>query len=278
MQEDISVVLIWTILGSLATIIFFIFFINYIIILYNKKNIEFNTLIQLRNLEKEKELLKTRVEVQEETIQKISKELHDNVNQILTLAKLNLNNINSQIIDNTKLTLSRDLITNAINELSNLSNSLSSQMVKDIGLVRTIEIESARIMTINKTKIILENSLQISNISEDDQLTLYRIFQEATRNAILHGNAKNILITLYKSVDYEFIFEIQDDGKGFETGKNNASVESNKTNSQGLNNMRRRTSMINGEFYLESTINHGTKIIVKKQTSINNFVSHPIYD
>ena len=278
MQENISVVLIWTIIGSLATIIFFIFFINYIIILYNKKNIEFNTLIQLRNLEKEKELLKTRVEVQEETIQKISKELHDNVNQILTLAKLNLNNISAQIIDNTKLILSRDLITNAINELSNLSNSLSSQMVKDIGLVRTIEIESARIMTINKTRIILENSLQISNISEDDQLTLYRIFQEATRNAILHGNAKNIIITLYKSADYDFIFEIQDDGNGFETNENKIDIESKKTNSQGLNNMRRRTSMINGEFHLQSTINHGTKITIKKQHSINDFVSHPIHD
>lgn len=278
MQENISVVLIWTIIGSLATIIFFIFFINYIIILYNKKNIEFNTLIQLRNLEKEKELLKTRVEVQEETIQKISKELHDNVNQILTLAKLNLNNISAQIIDNTKLILSRDLITNAINELSNLSNSLSSQMVKDIGLVRTIEIESARIMTINKTRIILENSLQISNISEEDQLTLYRIFQEATRNAILHGNAKNIIITLYKSADYDFIFEIQDDGNGFETNENKSDLESKKTNSQGLNNMRRRTSMINGEFHLQSTINHGTKITIKKQHSIDDFISHPIHD
>lgn len=278
MQENISVVLIWTILGSLATIIFFIFFINYIIILYNKKNIEFNTLIQLRNLEKEKELLKTRVEVQEETIQKISKELHDNVNQILTLAKLNLNNISSQVIDNKKLILSRDLITNAINELSNLSNSLSSQMVKDIGLLRTIEIESARIMTINKTRIVMENSLQISNISEDDQLTLYRIFQEATRNAILHGNAKNIFITLYKSGDYDFIFEIRDDGNGFDTKKNHSVDESKKTHSQGLNNMRRRTSMINGEFQLESIINKGTKIIIKKQNSINNFVSHPIHN
>jgi signal transduction histidine kinase len=133
-------------------------------------------------------------------------------------------------------------------------------------------------MTINKTRIILENSLQISNISEDDQLTLYRIFQEATRNAILHGNAKNIIITLYKSADYDFIFEIQDDGNGFETNENKSDVESKKTNSQGLNNMRRRTSMINGEFHLQSTINHGTKITIKKQHSINDFVSHPIHD
>ncbi len=264
MQENISEILIWTIFGSLITLLIFIFFLNYIIILYNKKNIEFNTQLQLRNLEKEKEILKTRIDVQEETIQKISKELHDNVNQILTLAKLNLNNISESIENRERLIISKELITNAINELSNLSNSLSSQMVKDMGLLKTIEIESTRIMTINKTKISLEYTLNNYEINKDDELILYRIFQEATRNAIVHGDANNIVIKLYQSPSYDFIFEIHDDGRGFNTNEINATSQSNKINSQGLKNMQRRASILNGEFILESSLNYGTKVAIKK--------------
>lgn len=264
MQENISEILIWTIFGSLITILLFIFFLNYIIILYNKKNIEFNTQLQLRNLEKEKEILKTRIDVQEETIQKISKELHDNVNQILTLAKLNLNNIGESIENSERLVISKDLITSAINELSNLSNSLSSQMVKDMGLLRTIEIESARIMTISKTNITLDYTLKNYEIKKDYELILYRIFQEATRNAIIHGNANNIIIKLYHASDYDFIFEIQDDGIGFNINEINTTDQSNKINSQGLKNMQRRASILNAEFILQSSLNHGTKVSIKK--------------
>ena len=278
MQDKSSEILIWTIVGSLATILSFIAFINHIISLYNKKSIEFNHQLQLRNFEKEKEILKTRIDVQEETIQKISKELHDNVNQILTLAKLNLNNVSGSIIDIEKLTLSRDLITNAINELSNLSNSLSSQMVKDLGLVRTLEIESSRIKTINNTQIIIENALEHNNINEEDQIILYRIFQEATRNSVVHGRAKNILIKIFQSSDYDLIFEIQDDGTGFNVNEKNATDQSKKINSQGLKNMQRRASILNGEFVIESSFNHGTKITIRKKKSINNFITHTIHN
>jgi signal transduction histidine kinase len=265
MQDKSSEILIWTIIGSLAIILSFIVFINYIILLYNKKSIEFNQQLQIRNFEKETEVLKTRIDVQEETIQKISKELHDNVNQMLTLAKLNLNNINDSTIYNEKLVISRDLITDAINELSNLSSSLSSQMIKDLGLIRTIEIESTRITTINNTKITIDSNLNHNNISEEYQLILYRVFQEATRNSIVHGKAKNISIKIFQTLEYEFIFEIQDDGTGFNIYENKSKDQSQKTNSQGIKNMQRRASILNGEFILESTLNYGTKVAIKKK-------------
>ncbi|MCU0321888.1 MAG: hypothetical protein MUE72_05685 [Chitinophagaceae bacterium] len=264
MQEKISEVLFWTILSSVLTILPFILFINYIITLYNKKNIEFNIQLQLRNLEKEKEILKTRIDVQEETIEKISKELHDNVNQILTLAKLNLNDLNNELkID--KINVSKDLITNAINELSNLSNSLSSQQVKDLGIIRSLEIECDRIMKIKNIIFLIESNISNNNINTEDQIILYRIFQEGTRNSIIHGQANSINIKFIQTDDFEFIFEITDNGKGFNLD-NNDFIEKNKLGShQGLKNMQRRASILNAEFSIESTINSGTKISVRKR-------------
>jgi len=263
MQDKISEVLFWTILSSLLTILPFILFINYIITLYNKKNIEFNTQLQLRNLEKEKALLKTRIDVQEETIQKISKELHDNVNQILTLAKLNLNDINNDF-KSEKINVSKDLITNAINELSNLSNSLSSQQIKDLGLIRSLEIECERIMKIKNIKLLLECNILINKIDTEDQIILYRIFQEGTRNSIIHGQASSINIKLLQNDHFEFVFEISDNGVGFNL-HDPEFVEKYKIGSnQGLKNIQRRASILNADFTIESNINVGTKISIRK--------------
>lgn len=259
MQGEISKVLMWTIISLLFTILPFILFINYIIRLFNKKNIEFNTQLQLRNLEKEKELLKTRIDVQEETIQKISKELHDNVNQVLTLAKLNLNNIK-----NDKVNISKDLITNAIDELSSLSNSLSSQTVKDLGLIRSIEIDCDRIMKIKNIKFLIESNNPIKKISTDDQIILYRIFQESTRNAIIHGQSTLINIKFEQTTVFEFLFEISDNGSGFKLN-NDTNIESERSsNHQGLKNMQRRSTMLNADFLIESKVDVGTKIIIRK--------------
>jgi signal transduction histidine kinase len=266
MQEKISEIIFWTILSSALTILPFILFINYIITLYNKKNIEFNTQLQLRSLEKEKEILKTRVDVQEETIQKISKELHDNVNQILTLAKLNLNNIN-RAIDHEKINVSQELITNAINELSNLSNSLSSQQVKDFGLIRSLEIECQRIMKIKNIELFIESDISDIKLSIEDQVILYRIFQEGTRNSIIHGQANFINIKFFQTDDFEFIFEISDNGFGF-SQNNKDFLEKNIIGThQGIKNMQRRSSILNASFSIESKVNIGTTISIRKLRS-----------
>lgn len=264
MQEKISEVLFWTILSSLLTILPFILFINYIITLYNKKNIEFNTQLQLRILEEEKEILKTRIDVHEETIQKISKELHDNVNQILTLAKLNLNDLNPFEINSEKINISKDLITNAINELSSLSNSLSSQLVKDLGLIRSIELECERIMKIKNIILIIENDISDTDIDTENQLILYRIFQESTRNSIIHGKATRINIKLYKNDFFEFIFEISDNGTGFNINDLELTANKSTISHQGLKNMQRRASIINADFLIDSAVDAGTKITIRK--------------
>ncbi len=261
MSDKTSEILFWTILGSLSTILIFILFINHIISLYNKKNIEFNTQLQLRKLESEKQILKTTIDVQEETMQKISKELHDNVNQILTLAKLNLNNL-QLTKEYGKIGISNELISNAINELTNLSSSLSSQSINDYGLFRTIEMECERIMKITETIITFQERCPLTSINHEDQLVLYRIFQETVRNSITHGKATEIAIKITDNLTTLFRLEISDNGYGFKipTEENNIPFRN-----QGIKNMKKRASTINANFHLESKQKCGTKIIIEKR-------------
>ncbi len=254
----------WTLIGANATIIIFLIFIRHVLNLYNKKNNEFETELHLKALEKERSILSTRIEVHEETIQKISKELHDNVNQLLTLAKLNLNNIGKSSVEsiNSKIEITKELITKTINELTNMSSSLSSQSIQDVGLLRTLEIESDRIMKINNTKIIIEYDLMSNSLNNEEQLILYRIFQESTRNSIIHGNARNILVTLSEDNNHYFNFTIKDDGSGFDSNKK--SHENSSRIHHGLKNMVKRALIINAECKVESKINEGTTIKIIK--------------
>lgn len=266
MQNSVEIIK-WTIGGSLTTIVIFLFFLRHVLNLYTKKYNEFETMLNLKNLEKEKSILKTRIDVQEETIQKVSKELHDNVNQLLTLAKLNLNNTNLKELDSEKIKISKELITDAINELTNMSSSLSSNSIQDIGLIRTLENESDRIMKINNTKITLDLNLDSIKIDSDDQLVLYRIFQEATRNAIIHGNAKQIDLSLNEDETYLFNFIIKDNGVGFNQFDNK---HFDSRNHQGIKNMIKRANTIKAECMIESSINLGTTIRIFKQKEYAN--------
>lgn len=267
-MSEATRIIIWTILGSLMTIIIFLGFIRHLLKLYIKKYNEFETALNLKTLEKEKSILSTRIDVQEETIQKISKELHDNVNQILTLAKLNLNNIFFASKDQEAIDLTKELITNAINELSNMSSCLSSQSILDNGLLRTLEFEAERLGKISNTKIIVNRMISDNLIPYEEQLNLYRIFQEAIRNSIVHGNANEIVVSFFTCENCTYNLEISDNGIGFDLFEKKPNLDLHKH--QGIKNMKRRSSIINSKFLIQSSINSGTKInVIKPLSPIN---------
>lgn len=280
MRETTTYILFWSIGGSLIILIAFLIFIIYILKLYNRKEIEFNKTLTIQNIEKEKEILNNRVEVQEETIQKISREIHDNVNQLLTLTKLNINTIKySEGVEfDNKIELTNQLITSAIKELTNLSRSLSAETVNEFGLAKSIESEISRLTQIEDIKIHLDVVQKSKILNSESQLVFYRIFQEATRNSIIHGKAKNIFVSL--QIDEKIItLLIIDDGIGFDIENINSK---NINNSHGLLNMQKRTKLINGILEIESNPNKGTsiKVMIPQETipvSINNLISHTIH-
>src|SRR5437867_958708 len=93
MQNSAPLIIFWTLIGSLTILLSFAVFINYILRLYNRKQLDFKRNLDMSKIELEKQKLATMIEMQEETQNKISREIHDNVNQLLTLSKLNLNAI-----------------------------------------------------------------------------------------------------------------------------------------------------------------------------------------
>src|SRR5258708_15077529 len=127
----ISIVIICTLL-----IIILIGFIAVILLLYQKKQNLFNTKLIGIKANYDKELLKTQLEMQEETFQYISREIHDNIGQFISLAKLQLNTLD---LKDSRPAAQRiydavDLLTRALDELRDLSRRLSSQLIRNGGL------------------------------------------------------------------------------------------------------------------------------------------------
>src|SRR5262245_53063350 len=107
-------------------ILFLIGFIVTILFLHRRKQIKYQQNIHTLKLDHEKNLLQSKLEIQEQTFKHISQEIHDNISLSLTLAKLNLNKFILNTDSVTLINTSIDQITKAIGDLSDISKSLDS--------------------------------------------------------------------------------------------------------------------------------------------------------
>ena len=188
-------------------------FIVYFIVLYQNK--------QLKNKQEQadlranfrQEMLKAQIEVQEQTLSHVSREIHDNITQVLSFVKLKLGMINSPGIT-PEIAESRELVAQAISDLRDLSKSLSFDHIVKLGLQQTIGMEVERI---NKTGIIKAAILvegEKYSLGQQCELVLFRIFQEALNNTLKYSGADHFNICLQYHPEM-FNLTLYDDGMGF---------------------------------------------------------------
>lgn len=249
----ISVVIICTLL-----IIILIGFIAVILLLYQKKQNLFNIKLEGIKATYDKELLKTQLEIQEYTFQYISREIHDNIGQFISLAKLHLNTL--EIKGNAPATQRVDdaveLLTRALDELRDLSRSLSSEIISNGGLTKAIEQLVAQLQKLAITEVTYKVSGDYQFLDEQKEIFILRILQEAINNVIRHSRATSVEILLtYENNRLQLV--IHDNGIGF-----NTTLIRSQKNTSGLSNMMKRANMINAAFSIESAIHSGTMITI----------------
>ncbi|MEZ5017937.1 MAG: sensor histidine kinase [Flavipsychrobacter sp.] len=235
--------------------LFAIFVILYIVVQKRK---------QVRHiLEKERmkhqfssELLQSKLEVQEQTSQNLSEEIHDNVGQLLSLAKINIHNIEKHAENDrakNHAEKSKELLTKAISDLRTISHTLNGNYVLQMGLAESIQKEVGYVSSAKEINCNFNINGEQYSLGEDKELLIFRIIQESIANAIKHGDPENITVAL----DYQpetLLVTITDDGSGFETDvkKEGSGI--------GLNNIKVRTELLRGKVDISSTQNKGTVI------------------
>ena len=251
--------LILFILASAFLILLMAGFIVTILFLYKKKQLAYFQTIEGLKLDYEKNLLHTQLEIQEQTLQHISREIHDNINLSLTLVKLNLNTFDWDHLARAKNQIDSSLqqISKAITDLGNISKGMNSELITNQGLIEVLKKETARLKELDLFE--LNYNVTGSPVFMDSQkeLVIFRIIQEAFNNIIKHAKATLVKLNLEYNTDHINVF-INDNGKGFckEEVEQNKSKESNA----GLTNMQKRAMLFNGKTVIDSTIGTGTSI------------------
>lgn len=204
----------------------------------------------------EQTLLRSQLEIQEETLRNISQEIHDNIGQVLSLAKLHLSTLPvPPIAENAEAIIqSKILIGKAIIDLRSLSKSLHPDRVNELGLEESIRYE---LEMLEKTRL-YETKFKIIGspyaIPVQTQTILFRMVQEAISNIIKHASANLVSITLHYEPSL-FCLTIKDNGVGFST-----EVISSAASGIGIRNMQNRSAVIGATFSLVSVPESGTEV------------------
>jgi two-component system NarL family sensor kinase len=245
------------IIGSL-TLLVFVFFLVLIIIEYRKRQVRHITeKLELKH-RYQNEVLQTQLEVQEQSFKQVSEELHDNIAQVLSLVKMKLYQTAGKTTDETAKTgieASNELLSKTMNDLRTLSHTLNGGLVSKLTLEESIQKELGYIRDVNEMQASLSVTGDAAELEDSKKLLAFRIVQEALNNALKHGKAKKINISLAYEMD-RLTVQIADNGKGFDT----ALLTDSK--GLGLHNMQSRAKLL-GSIEVISEKDKGTTITLR---------------
>ena len=213
-------------------------------------------------VQKQKLINQATINAQEEERNRISGELHDNVNQLLISSRLHIgvakNNPGNQ---KELLNKATEYLLMAVEEIRSLSKRMNSHIVASVGLLESIADIAYNMRKLNEIDVATDiDSILISKLSTAQQLMVFRIVQEQTNNIIKHAEATTAAISLTER-DNNIHLVISDNGKGFEK-------ETQKINGLGFINMFSRIDAYNGKLDIISSPGNGCMLDISFPVSI----------
>lgn len=216
-----------------------------------------------KELERQKDINQATIDSQEQERREIGKELHDNVNQVLTTTKLYLDLLlsNAEMKDEL-IKKSSDNVIYVINEIRQLSRSLMDPTLGDLGLTDSLKDLIENINITQKLSIALQADKKSDvQLSANQKLAILRITQEALNNIVKYANAAKATVTL-KTTDNNVDLMIKDNGIGFDM--------KNVKRGVGLKNIQNRVYLMNGKLTIETNPGKGCCIHVQFPVHLTN--------
>lgn len=201
-------------------------------------------LSHLRN-EYDRELLQAQLEIQSQTFETISRELHDNVGTLLSIAMVHLRSQRTGEVE--------ALMNEAMDMLRDISKSLDPENVTRTGWEKSFLNELERIRRSKLFSISASLSGERFPVEASKQIILFRILQEAMNNIVKHADASEVIVNIAYAVN-ELSVTIRDNGKGF------IAIE---TSGSGLRNMKARAAMLPATFDIISENGSGTTVMIR---------------
>jgi signal transduction histidine kinase len=223
--------------------------------LYIHKIKNYTKVIYEKDLNFQKTLNSTIIETQEQVLNNISQDLHDDAGQQLTAINFQLENLKLDLPKmNAVLEPISESVSNLAKSIRSISHSLNNQLLTRQDLFKAISAEVERLQ--KNIPITITVQLEQDNrkvFTSNEKIVIYRIFQEIINNILKHAKATEVTIVLKANPDFKMT--VQDNGKGFDY----EATRSNH-NTIGLQNMIHRADIIGYQIEVASAPGKGTTI------------------
>lgn len=211
-------------------------------------------------MQQQKVISRQIIENQENEQNRIAKDIHDGIGQMLTGLKYLLESVDLSDTEKAQIKLNKlkEHTANIIKGVRTATFNLTPPELKDYGIVPALTELTQELAKLTGKDIVLLNksnfNLRLDSLVE---INLYRITQEAINNAIKYADSSHIIVTISHSSKILSII-IDDNGKGFDKSKLKSKPD--KDGGMGLTFMKERIKYINGRLFLNSSPEQGTKV------------------
>jgi PAS domain S-box-containing protein len=197
----------------------------------------------------------------EEERARIARELHDDLSQRMALLQIALDDFGQKRsslspIEKQNLNNIANVVKEVSTDIRNLSHELHPSMLELLGLVAAMEGLCREITRQHGLKVQFTYSNVNGQMQKDVTLCLFRVVQEALRNAVKHSGAAEAHVALSGHGD-RIELSVSDDGSGFDSDNVHEAA------GIGLISMRERVKSVGGDISIESKVSHGTRIQVR---------------
>ena len=199
---------------------------------------------------------------QEVERQRIAQDLHDEVNQALTAIKLRLSatmhDAGPQL--HRELSETKNLVDTAMDELLHLARQLRPTALDDHGLIPALRSQVEDFGERTGIRAHFHRHGHIPNLSDEEQLVIYRVTQESLSNIAQHADAHEVHVDL--SFTGGTVLKVRDDGSGFASRgyAQNGRSSKGRRGGLGVSGMRERALLVGGNLTIFSRAGEGTTI------------------
>ncbi|MBN7810037.1 histidine kinase [Algoriphagus sp. H41] len=248
MTETESQVLL-ILFGGIFFAILMTLFVVGVVLIHRQRQAKNRQKIAQLQAEFEKTILNVENEIQQETLAQVGRELHDNIGQLLSLTKLNLNSSKPE-----KQQEAKGYVNQVIKEVRALSKTLNLDWVESLSLDEFITQQLERVQATGFCETSLQSDQSFAELKKEEKLVLIRVIQESLNNAIKHAEPNHIQVRIHRQGPSR-ILEIADDGLGFDS--------SQKSSGSGMHNLHKRMETIGGKCSVSSSPGEGTSIRIE---------------
>lgn len=201
------------------------------------------------------------LEIREVERRQLATELHDELGQSLTAAKINLQSFqrfrNDSLSDDSRLDESIRLVEEALQQVRSLSLELRPPMLDDLGLVAAVRWLADQHGRRSWLDVTFSGNLLDRRVDAAAEIACFRVAQEALNNVVKHSAARTVSIDL-RTDDRLLHLVVRDDGVGFDVNK--ARFLAVRGASMGLLGMEERTTLAGGGIEWRSGAGPGTEV------------------